>query len=94
MHGTIVAATDDRVSSMVLIAATPRWGDWFLAFWPIHGDRWDYLRASALLDPIANVGAIAPRPVFLQFARGDFYIADMTGLELHRAAGEPKELRA
>jgi hypothetical protein len=32
--------------------------------------------------------------VCLQFARGDFYIADMTGLELHRAAGDPKEIHA
>ena len=30
----------------------------------------------------------------LQFARDDFFIADMTGLELHRAAGDPKELHA
>jgi len=94
MHGSILAATDDRISAAVLIAATPRWGDWFLPFWPIGGDRWDYLRALAPLDPITNVGAIAPRPVCLQFARGDFFIADMTGLELHRATGEPKELHA
>jgi hypothetical protein len=46
------------------------------------------------VDPITRIGELAPRPVCLQFARGDFYIADMTGLELHRAAGEPKELHA
>ena len=32
--------------------------------------------------------------VLLQFARHDFYIAEMSGRELHRAAGEPKELAA
>jgi pimeloyl-ACP methyl ester carboxylesterase len=94
MHGVNLAADDARIAAVVLIAATPRWGDWFLPFWPIAGDRWDYLRALAELDPITRIGELAPRPVCLQFARGDFYIADMTGLELHRAAGEPKEIHA
>jgi pimeloyl-ACP methyl ester carboxylesterase len=94
MHGIVAAAEDERIASAALIAATPRWGDWFLPFWPIIGDRWDYLRALSPLDPISRIGELSPRPVLLQFARGDFYIADMTGLELHRAAGEPKELHA
>lgn len=94
MHGILLAADDDRVRSVVAVAATPRWADWFLPFWPIAGDRFDYLRSLHPLDPITRIGDIAPRPILLQFARGDFYIADMTGLELHRAAGEPKELAA
>lgn len=94
MHGIVLAAEDERVAAVVAIAATPRWGDWFLPFWPIAGDRWEYLRALHAVDPIARIGEIAPRPICLQFARGDFYIADMTGLELHRAAGEPKEIHA
>ena len=94
MHGTILAADDSRIAAVVLIAATPRWGDWFLPFWPIAGDRHDYLRALSSLDPISRVGDLAPRPVCFQFARGDFFIASMTGLELHAAAGDPKELHA
>jgi pimeloyl-ACP methyl ester carboxylesterase len=94
MHGVNLAADDDRIAAAVLIAATPRWGDWFLPFWPIVGDRWDYLRALAPVDPITRIPELAPRPVCLQFAKGDFFIADMTGLELHRAAGEPKEIHA
>lgn len=94
MHGINLAADDDRIAAAVLIAATPRWGDWFLPFWPIAGDRWDYLRALAPVDPITRVAKLAPRPVCFQFAKGDFFIAEMTGLELHRAAGEPKELHA
>ena len=94
MHGIVLASEDERIAAAVLIAATPRWGDWFLPFWPIAGDRWDYLRAMHALDPVTRIGDLAPRPVLLQFAKGDFYIADMSGLELHRAAGEPKELHA
>jgi pimeloyl-ACP methyl ester carboxylesterase len=94
MHGTVLAAEDDRISAAVLIAAVPRWGDWFLPFWPIAGDRHDYLRTLAPLDPITRVGELSPRPVCFQFARGDFFIASMTGLEFHRAAADPKELHA
>jgi hypothetical protein len=92
MHGIVLAASDERIAAAVLVAATPRWGDWFLPFWPMAGNRWDYLRELHRLDPVARIGDLAPRPVCLQFARSDFYIADMSGLELHRAAGEPKEL--
>jgi pimeloyl-ACP methyl ester carboxylesterase len=94
MHGVVLAAGDRRIAATVMIAAPPRWGDWFLPFWPIAGDRWDYLRALAPLDPISRIGELAPRPVCLQFARNDFFIAAMTGLELHRAAGEPKEIHS
>jgi pimeloyl-ACP methyl ester carboxylesterase len=94
MHGTLLAVEDRRVAALVLIAATPRWGDWFLPFWQIAGDRHDYLRALAPLDPITQVGAVAPRPVCFQFARNDFFVAAMTGLEFQRAAGEPNEMHA
>ena len=94
MHGILLAADDPRIAATIVIAATPRWGDWFLPFWKIEGDRFDYLRGLSGLDPISRIGDLAPRPVLLQFARNDFFIAAMTGLELHRAAGEPKEMRA
>ncbi len=94
MHGVALAAEDPRIVAAVLIAATPRWGDWFLPFWEIAGDRHDYLRALAPLDPISRIGQVAPRPVCLQFARNDFFIAPMTGLELHGVAAEPKEMHA
>jgi pimeloyl-ACP methyl ester carboxylesterase len=94
MHGLALAADDDRIAAAVVIAAAPRWGDWFLPFWEITGDRWDYLRGLHDLDPVTTVARLAPRPVCLQFARGDFFIADMSGLELHAAAGEPKEVHA
>jgi hypothetical protein len=94
MHGIVLAAGDPRLAAVVAVAATPRWGDWFLPFWPIAGDRHDYLRALHPLDPVTRIGDVAPRPVLLQFARHDFYIAEMSGFELHRAAGEPKELAA
>lgn len=83
--------------ALVLIAATPRWGDWFLPFWPLPDDRLDYLRALRSLDAIERigmVGAAGPTDVLFQFGRGDFSIAAMTGLEFRAAAPAGSRLLA
>jgi dienelactone hydrolase len=87
MLGVIAAAEDERVSTLALIAPTPRWGDWFLPFWPITEDRIEYLAAMRPLDPVELISRVAPRPILLQFGRRDFYIPLMDGLEFRAAAG-------
>jgi hypothetical protein len=93
MHAIVLGTVDRRPAAYVLIAAVPRWADWFLPFWPIEEDRLDYLRAMRPLDPIEHIGGIAPASVLLQFGRRDFFIAPMTGLELRAAAPEGTELK-
>lgn len=90
MHGMSLFG-EIRLAGAVLIAPTPRWSDWFLTFWPIESDRYDYMRALGAVDPITNV-ARADCPLLFQFGARDFYIAPMTGLELARAAPEPKQV--
>jgi pimeloyl-ACP methyl ester carboxylesterase len=94
MHGALLATVDRRPTAYVLVAAVPRWGDWFLPFWPIEEDRIDYLRAMRPLDPIEHLGKAAPARILFQFGRHDFYIAPMTGREFARAASEAGELKA
>lgn len=89
MHGMTLFGVVD-LASAVLIAPTPRWSDWFLRFWPISSDRYDYMRALSVVDPISTVTG-ADCPILFQFGKEDFYIAPMTGLELVEAAPEPKE---
>jgi hypothetical protein len=86
MLAAVEAADETRLRALVLIAATPRWGDWFLPFWEIADDRIDYLRALRPVDPIERIGAAAPASVLFQFASRDFYIASMSGREFHAAA--------
>jgi dienelactone hydrolase len=93
MLAAIEAADDDRLQALVIVAATPRWGDWFLVFWDLPEDRIVYLRAMRSLDPIEVIGRVAA-PVLFQFGRSDFYIAAMTGLEFHGAAPRGSELLA
>jgi len=93
MLATVAAAEETRLRALVIVAATPRWGDWFLPFWQIADDRLDYLRAMRPLDPIERIGAAAPASVLFQFADRDFYIAPMSAREFARAAPDGAELR-
>ena len=90
MHGVLLMARDRRIVAGVLIGPANRWADWFVRFWTIDEDRLDYMRAVRRLDPIEVIPALAPRPLLLQFAEHDWFIAGMDASELHRAAQEPK----
>lgn len=92
MHGMNLLG-DVQLSGAVFIAPTPRWSDWFLPFWEIRSDRYDYMRALAPVDPITTV-ARADCPLLFQFGERDHYIATMTAQELFRAAPDPKRLIA
>ena len=94
MHAMILATVDRRPNAYVLIAAVPRWADWFLPFWDIPEDRIDYLRAMRPVDPIEHIGSAGPARVLLQYGKRDFFIAPMTGLELKASAPEGTELKA
>ena len=92
MIAAVEAADEDRLSALVIIAATPRWADWFLPFWDIPEDRIDYLRAMRPIDPIEVIGRAAPATVLFQFGRSDFFIAAMSGLEFRASAPAGTEL--
>jgi pimeloyl-ACP methyl ester carboxylesterase len=85
MHGLVLAARRPVFDAAVIIAATPRWGDWFLRFWKLEGDRFEYLRQLAPLDPIEAARSLKATTLW-QFSNHDFFIAQMTAIELARAA--------
>lgn len=89
MHGIgLLASAPDRFNAAVLIAATPRWGDWFLRFWKLDVDRFDYLRALAPHDPVTLARDLT-MPTLWQCSDRDFYIAPMSAVELARAQPLP-----
>ena len=93
MIAILALAGDERPRGLVSVAATPRWGDWMLEFWPIEDDRIDYLRALRPLDPIEVIGRLAPRPILLQHGKRDYYIPAMAAVGMQRAAGGGADLR-
>ena len=89
MHGIGLAARRPEFQATVVIAATPRWGDWFLRFWKVEGDPFDYLRRLAPFDPVTLARDLRGA-VLWQFSDRDFFIAPMSAVELARAApGDP-----
>jgi pimeloyl-ACP methyl ester carboxylesterase len=86
MHGLLLAARRPLFKAAVLIAATPRWGDWFLRFWRVGGDRFDYLRALSPHDPVTVARDLKAKALW-QFSDRDFFVAPMSAIELARAAG-------
>lgn len=94
MHALLLATVDRRPAAYAIVAAVPRWGDWFLPFWPIEEDRIDYLGGLRPLDPVEHARGLAPARALFQFGLRDFFIAPMTGRELARAAGERAEYRS
>jgi pimeloyl-ACP methyl ester carboxylesterase len=98
MHGLLLASRgrsgERRFRAAVLIGATPRWADWFLRFWQVEGDRYDYLRRLAPFDPVSTAREL-PAATLWQFSDRDFFIAPMSAIELARAGpvdpgGEPR----
>jgi pimeloyl-ACP methyl ester carboxylesterase len=83
MHGILLAARQPRAKALVVVAAPPRWADWFLPFWPIPGD---HRRRLAPLDPTAALPNTKAELLF-QFSGRDFYLSLASGRELARAAG-------
>jgi len=86
VHGILLAARQPRARALVVVAAPPRWADWFLPFWPIAEDPIDYRRRMAPFDPTAALPKTKAELLF-QYSRRDFYLALMSGRELARSAG-------
>lgn len=86
MNGILLAAREPRVKALAVIAAPPRWADWFLPFWPIEGDPIEYRRRLSSLDPITVLSKTKAEILF-QYSRRDFYLAPMSARELARSAG-------
>src|SRR5262249_3458105 len=92
MHGLVLASRRPIFKAAVIVAATPRWGDWFLRFWKVEGDRFEYLRRLAPHDPV-TVAARLRASVLWQFSDRDYFIAPMSAVELARAlpgGGDPR----
>jgi pimeloyl-ACP methyl ester carboxylesterase len=92
MHGLLLAARRPVFEAAVIVAATPRWADWFLRFWKVAGDRFEYGRRLASYDPVTVASAL-PAATLWQFSERDYFIAPMSAVELAKAARADGEAR-
>ena len=94
MYGVLAGSLDRRPTHYVVMAATPRFPDWYLYLPKLEGEaRAAFMRQMSEIDPITHVPNLAPAHVFFQFATDDFHVPKERADEFFQAAGEPKELK-
>jgi dienelactone hydrolase len=94
MYGISAGSLDQRPTHYVVMAATPRYPDWYLYLPGLEGEaREAFIRQMSEIDPITHVPNLAPAEVFFQFAIDDFHVPKERAEEFFAAARAPKEMK-
>ena len=94
MYGVLAGSLDQRPTHYVLMAATPRFPDWYLYLPKLEGEpREAFIAQMAEIDPILHVPHLSPAEVFFQFATDDFHVPKERAEEFFAAARQPKEMK-
>jgi dienelactone hydrolase len=94
MYGVLAGSLDQRPTHYVVMAATPRFPDWYLYLPRLEGEaREAFIRQMSEIDPIVHVPNLAPAHVFFQFATDDFHVPKERAEEFFNAAKDPKEMK-
>lgn len=93
MYGVLAGSLDQRPSHYVIMAATPRFPDWYLYSPRLEGEaRQEFIRQFSPLDPITHIPNLSPAPVFFQFGTDDPHVSRKRAEEFYQAARQPKEV--
>ncbi|HET9912501.1 MAG TPA: dienelactone hydrolase family protein [Anaerolineales bacterium] len=94
MYGVLAGSLDRRPTHYVVMAATPRFPDWYLYGPKLEGEaREAFIRQMSELDPIVHVPNLAPADVLFQFATDDFHVPRERAEEFFAAARSPREIK-
>src|SRR6266498_2203537 len=68
MYGVLAGSLDQRPTHYVIMAATPRFPDWYLYAPKMEGEaREAFISQFSALDPITHIPNLSPAPVLFQF---------------------------
>ncbi|HSK88577.1 MAG TPA: dienelactone hydrolase family protein [Anaerolineales bacterium] len=94
MYGVLAGSLDRRPAYYVVMAATPRFPDWYLYSPKLEGEaREVFIRQMSEIDPIAHIPNLAPAAVLFQFGTDDFHVPEERAEEFFAAAKTPKEMK-
>jgi pimeloyl-ACP methyl ester carboxylesterase len=94
MYGVLAGSLDKRPTHYVIMAATPRFSDWYLYSPKLEGDsREAFIRKMSEIDPITHIQNISSVPVLFQFGNDDFHVPLERADEFFAAAKEPREMK-
>lgn len=93
MYGVLAGSLDKRPTHYVIMAATPRFSDWYLYMPKLKGEaREAFIRQMSEIDPIVHISNLSPAPLLFQFGNDDFHIPKERADEFFSTAFEPKEM--
>jgi len=94
MYAVLAGSLDQRLTHYVIMAATPRFPDWYLYLPKLEGAaREEFIRQMSEIDPISQIGNLSPAPIFFQFGNDDFHVPLERANEFFASAAEPKEMK-
>lgn len=94
MYGVLAGSVDSRPAYYVVMAATPRFPDWYLYGPKMEEEaREAFIRQFSELDPITRIPSLSPAPVFFQFGTDDPHVPKERAEQFFNAAREPKEMK-
>jgi dienelactone hydrolase len=94
MYGVLAGSLDQRPGHYVIMAATPRFPDWYLYLPRLEGEaREAFVREMSEIDPIAHVSRLAPASVLFQFGTDDAHVSGGRAEEFLAQAKDPKAMK-
>jgi predicted esterase len=94
MYGVLAGSIDQRPTQYVIMAATPRFPDWYLYLPKLEGEaREAFVKQMSEIDPIVHVPRLEPASVLFQFGTNDPHVPKERAEEFFKAANEPREMK-
>jgi dienelactone hydrolase len=94
MYGVLAGSLDQRPKHYVIMAATPRFPDWYLYLPKLEGKiREAFIFEMAVIDPIVHVPNLTPANVLFQFGTDDRHVPKERAEEFFATASEPRTLK-
>ena len=93
MYGVLAGSLDQRPKYYVIMAATPRFPDWYLYLPKLEGEaREAFILQMSEIDPLSQVSRLSPASIYFQFGMNDPHVPRERAEEFFAAADEPKAL--
>ncbi|HAV77946.1 MAG TPA: hypothetical protein DCX53_11410 [Anaerolineae bacterium] len=93
MYGVLAGSLDQRPSHYIVMAATPRFSDWYLYLPKLEGDaREAFKKQMSEIDPIVHISQLSPASIFFQFGTDDPHVPKDRAEEFFESANEPRAM--
>ena len=93
MYGVLAGSLDQRPTHYVIMAATPRFPDWYLYSPKLEGEaREAFIRQMSEIDPVTHIPNLSPAEIFFQFGIDDPHVPKERAEAFFASAKNPKEM--